>query len=297
MKKFFAIVLTISMLALAAMPVLAEEADTAPEQTQTQEAPQAPVGDDKAPEKPAGEAPSQGEAPDQGEAPSQNEAPAQAPAQNGQQPVQGDRGQRPMNGQRPMDNQNGQNRMDNMNGRGRQPEQNGQNSQGQCPMDGQNGQNRQPVNGQKPMHGGKGRMQGQRPMVGQNGQDAQQNAQNDSAAPAEGRQPMGGEGFVDFDALVQSGVITQETRDKIDAYMKENAPEAPADGEASEAPADGETPEAPAEGEATEAPTDGEAPEAPADGEQPDLLSDLLADGVITQAEYDAITAAQNTAV
>ena len=44
---------------------------------------------------------------------------------------------------------------------------------------------------------------------------------------------------------------------------------------------------------------DGEAPaegEAPADGERPDLLKDLLDDGVITQAEYDAITAAQTAA-
>jgi hypothetical protein len=37
-------------------------------------------------------------------------------------------------------------------------------------------------------------------------------------------------------------------------------------------------------------------PETPADGQQPDLLSDLLSAGVITQAEYEALTAAQTAA-
>ena len=72
--------------------------------------------------------------------------------------------------------------------------------------------------------------------------------------------------MIDFDAMVASGVISQETRDAIKAYMDEHKPE-------------GEMPTAPVEGEA------------PAEGE-PSLLNDLLNAGIITQTEYDAMTAA-----
>ena len=71
---------------------------------------------------------------------------------------------------------------------------------------------------------------------------------------------------IDFDAMVASGVISQETRDAIKAYMDEHKPE-------------GEMPTAPAEGEA------------PADDE-PSLLNDLLNAGIITQTEYDALSVA-----
>ena len=72
--------------------------------------------------------------------------------------------------------------------------------------------------------------------------------------------------MIDFDAMVASGVISQETRDAIKAYMDEHKPE-------------GEMPTAPAEGEA------------PADDE-PSLLNDLLNAGIITQTEYDALSVA-----
>ena len=53
-------------------------------------------------------------------------------------------------------------------------------------------------------------------------------------------------------------------------------------------------PEKPSE---DQAPADGQQPpEKPADGQMPDLLSDLLSAGVITQAEYEALTAAQTAA-
>jgi len=78
--------------------------------------------------------------------------------------------------------------------------------------------------------------------------------------------------MIDFDAMVTSGIISQETRDAIKAYMDEHKPE-------------GEKPTAPAEGEV---PAEGEAP---AEGE-PSLLNDLLKAGIITQAEYDAMSAA-----
>ena len=72
--------------------------------------------------------------------------------------------------------------------------------------------------------------------------------------------------MIDFDAMVASGVISQETRDAIKAYMDEHKPE-------------GEMPAAPGEGET------------PAEGE-PSLLNDLLNAGIITQTEYDAMSAA-----
>ena len=81
--------------------------------------------------------------------------------------------------------------------------------------------------------------------------------------------------MIDFDAMVTSGIISQETRDAIKAYMDEHKPE----GEMPTAPAEGEAPTAPAEGEAL------------AEGE-PNLLNDLLNAGIITQTEYDAMSAA-----
>ncbi len=72
--------------------------------------------------------------------------------------------------------------------------------------------------------------------------------------------------MIDFDAMVTSGIISQETRDAIKAYMDEHKPE-------------GEMPAAPGEGET------------PAEGE-PSLLNDLLNAGIITQTEYDAMSAA-----
>ena len=90
--------------------------------------------------------------------------------------------------------------------------------------------------------------------------------------------------MIDFDAMVTSGVISQETREKIKTYMDEHKPE-------------GEPPVAPTEGQA---PADGQQPpeqpegEQPTDGQEqvPDLLSELLNAGIITQAEYDALSAA-----
>ena len=87
----------------------------------------------------------------------------------------------------------------------------------------------------------------------------------------QGQAPTGQQApkMIDFDAMVTSGIISQETRDAIKAYMDEHKPE-------------GEMPTAPAEGEA---------PTAPAEGE-PNLLNDLLNAGIITQTEYDAMSAA-----
>ena len=100
-----------------------------------------------------------------------------------------------------------------------------------------------------------------------------------NARPRRGNGPRGGfrggKGMVDFDALVTQGVISQETCDNIKEYMRQNPPQ------------DMNRGQQPQNGEANQ------------EGQQPqeeDLLSKLLSENVITQAEYDAIVAAQNTA-
>ena len=70
-------------------------------------------------------------------------------------------------------------------------------------------------------------------------------------------------GMIDFDALVESGTISQETCDKIKAYMEEHKPsdgqqppEMPTDGQQ---PGDGQQP--------PEMPTDGQMPGMPGEGQ------------------------------
>ena len=110
--------------------------------------------------------------------------------------------------------------------------------------------------------------QGQAP-TGEKPADAPDMPSGEQGQSPTGQQPTDGQHapkMIDFDAMVASGVISQETRDAIKAYMDEHKPE-------------GKMPTAPAEGEA------------PAEAE-PSLLNDLLNAGIITQAEYDAISAA-----
>ncbi len=101
-----------------------------------------------------------------------------------------------------------------------------------------------------------------------------------------GEKPM----MIDFDAMVTKGVISQETCDKIKTYMEEHKP-ADVSETGREKPAEDQTP--------PEKPTEGQTqPEKPADapGMEGGLLADLLKDGIITQAEYDALIAAQTSA-
>ncbi len=115
--------------------------------------------------------------------------------------------------------------------------------------------------------------QGQAP-TGEKPADAPEMPSGEQGQAPQGQAPTGQQStdgkqapqMIDFDAMVTSGVISQETRDAIKAYMDEHKPE-------------GEMPTAPAEGEAL------------AEGE-PNLLNDLLNAGIITQAEYDAMSAA-----
>lgn len=105
-------------------------------------------------------------------------------------------------------------------------------------------------------------------------------------------------GFVDFDAMVTQGVITQDTCDRIKAWMEEHKPaDLPEmDGQAPDG--NGQPPEKPNMGGPNgsgEAPAD--LPEPPEmDGDAPMmgcLLEELLANEIITQSEYDALIAAQ----
>lgn len=200
------------------------------------------------------------------------------------------------------------------------------------------------MGGQPPMMGGQPPMMNGQAPSGEAPSDLPERPEFDGEAPdfsgeapefdgqapdMNGRPPMmGGQGqfgapaFVDFDTMVEDGVISQDTYDKIKAYMEENKPddlpemngEAPKmgsqppmmngqapDGEAptdlperpemnGEAPAD--LPEPPEmNGEAPE--FDGKAPEFDAENSFVNgLLNDLLEAEVITQAEYDALVAA-----
>ena len=102
--------------------------------------------------------------------------------------------------------------------------------------------------------------------------------------------------MIDFDDMVAKGVISRETCDKIKAYMEEHKPaempEMNGQFPGGEKPADGRDPSELPDGEKAEGmpETNGRAPEVPAMG---GLLKELLDAGVITQAEYDALAAAQ----
>ena len=168
------------------------------------------------------------------------------------------------------------------------PGANDRNQQGQPPQMPSGDQNGSGQNGQPPqMPGTNGRnQQGQPPQMPSGDQNGSgQNSQSPELPGSEKPE------MIDFDAMVAKGVISQDTCDKIKAYMEEHKP---ADMPGSQPPAG--APEAAGEKPAE----DQTAPEKPG-GEKPSgtpetgggLPADLLKDGVITQAEYDALIAAQ----
>ncbi len=149
------------------------------------------------------------------------------------------------------------------------------------------------MNGQPPQ------MDGEAPadLPEMNGQPPQMN----------GEKPFGLPDMIDFDEMVENGVISQETCDKIKAYMEENKPSClpEIDGQAPEMNAqpsemDGEAPSDLPEMNGQPPQMDGQVPEMDgqpfvAGGESPangGLLNDLLNNGIITQAEYDALSEA-----
>ena len=179
----------------------------------------------------------------------------------------------------------------------------GQNQQGQPPQMPSGNQNGNQQNGQPPqMPGTNGQnQQGQPPQMPsgnqngnqQNGQPPQMpgmNGQNQQGQPPElpgGEVPV----MINFDAMVTKGVISQDTCDKIKTYMEEHKP---ADMPDSQPPTN--APET-----AEEKPAENQTPPEKPDGEKPadapemggGLLADLLKDEIITQAEYNALIAAQ----
>ena len=177
---------------------------------------------------------------------------------------------------------------------------------GQPPMGGMNGPmdgNMQGMRGQPPM-GEKPENAPEKP-TGEKPADAPEEPEDLSESAAEnqkapnGNRPAQGRGFggrrgqgsqdmkahvmIDFDAMVTNGVISQETCDKIKAFMEEHKPE--------DLPEmNGEKPENLPEMNGGQS---GDMPEMngqkPAEG---GLLAELLENNVITQEEYDALTAA-----
>ncbi len=110
--------------------------------------------------------------------------------------------------------------------------------------------------------------------------------------------------MINFDEMVKKDVISQETCDKIKAYMEEHKPSdlPETDGQAPEMNGqppqmDGEVPSGLPEMNGQPPQMNGEAPSdlPETNGESPEkdgLLNDLLSNGIITQAEYDALSEA-----
>ena len=147
------------------------------------------------------------------------------------------------------------------------------------------------------------------------GQPPQMNGEAPSGLPEmngqppqmNGEKPSGHPDMIDFDAMVKNGVISQETCDKIKAYMEEHRPSELPEMNGQLPQTDGQAPEMggqppqmngqPPQMNEQPPQMNGEVPsnlpemngERPANG---GLLNDLLSSGIITQAEYDALSEA-----
>ena len=305
-KKKIAVLMAAAMITgMSGMTVFAEEkqAGGAPQMEQQAPASQTPQGE--APAGMEGQAP-QGEVPagqlPQGEAPAGMESQApQGEAPAGQPPQMGQQGEAPQNGQ-----QSPQGEMPQA-PEGEAPADMRQAPQGEAPQNGQQPpmigqQPPQAPQGEAPANNGQQSSQGAAPQMEQRRQrrgkmDHGQTPQGDKGRASQNQAPQGNQNrasqnqehgrlFIDFEACVKDGTISQETCDAIKKYMDENKPERPtAGGEEDSKPEmkDGEKPELPEEGEKPELPEAGEKPE------KPDLLKDLLDAEVITQDEYDAL--------
>lgn len=155
------------------------------------------------------------------------------------------------------------------------------------PMAGGPNEGNRPVGQPPQMPGTNGRnQQGQPPQMPSGNQNGGQQNGQPPEIPG-GEVPV----MIEFDAMVAKGVISQDTCDKIKAYMEEHKP---ADMPDSQPPANAPavTEEKPSEDQTPPEKPDGEKP-ADAPGMGGGLLADLLKDKIITQAEYDALIAAQ----
>ncbi len=134
-----------------------------------------------------------------------------------------------------------------------------------------------------------------------NDQPPQMNGETPSGLPEmngqppqmNGEKPSGHPDVIDFDAMVKNGIISRETCDKIKAYMEENRPSELPEMKGRLPQTDGQAPEI--GGQPPQ--MNGESPSGLSEmnGEHPangGLLNDLLSNGIITQAEYDALSEA-----
>lgn len=311
-KKMMAGILTVSLLVTAAaLPSLAEGNNTAMNGTAVIVAKGGQPGNNRN---------QQGQMPGNG----QN----QFPSNNGQNQRGPQQGQMPGNGQNQFPGNNGQNQ--------------------QTPPQGQQlpgNQNQNPGNGMRNGRPGQ-RNQQQNQQQGvtpntttpDNGtQDAQtpdtndQNTQDTQTIKQPGRNgkfQRGNRGQrpgkqLDLKALVEQGIIDQETADKIEEYLKQNTPskpdgvtgatsngnQTPTEGTApvegttpTDLPADGQAPEEgttpPEKPDGEQAPTAGEnPPELPADvtAQEGDLVAKLVEAGILTQEQAEAINGMNTT--
>ena len=328
--RMIAGVLSVSLLlTAAALPAMAEEdysaavtaSMSAGNQRGGQRGPQGQMpGNDQ--NSPQGRMPggngngAQGQMPGNDQNGSQGQTPGSQKGQQGQMP--GGKGNGPQ-GRMPGNDQNSP--------QGRMP--GGQNSQqGQTP-----GSNDNDPQGQLPDVNQNGQ-QDELPQDGQNSQNSDTNTQigNQTQQPKMDRRNGKNRGdgkrnnlpnekpdnlpgtSLSLKELVEKGVIDQETMEKIEKYMEENAPALP-DAQSGATPADGTTPpEKPDENQAaadgttppekpdvSQVPADGSTPPALPDGtqapedagmmEQDDLLARLVEAGILTQEQADAIQA------
>ena len=178
-------------------------------------------------------------------------------------------------------------------------------------MDGEKPSGLPEMNGQPPQ------MNGEAPsgLPEMNGQPPQMSGEAPSGLPEmngqppqmNGQKPFGSPDMIDFDAMVKNGVISQETCDKIKAYLEEHRPSELPEMNSQLPQTDGQAPEMggqppqmngqPPQMNEQPPQMNGEAPsglpemnrEHPANG---GLLNDLLSNGIITQAELDALSEA-----
>jgi len=134
---------------------------------------------------------------------------------------------------------------------------------------------------------------------------------NGQSPRMDGEKPFGQQDMIDFDEMVKNGVISQETCDKIKAFMEENKPSdlpemngQPPQMDGQLPQMDGQLPQMEGEKPSDLPEMNGQPPQM--DGEKPsdlpemngenatkdDLLDDLLSNGIITQSEYDALSEA-----
>ena len=105
----------------------------------------------------------------------------------------------------------------------------------------------------------------------------------------QGKKSTSATAAIDFDALLAQGVISQETRDRIKAYMDARDSAGTSDANAAEDSIDTTAGATQKGGQQTKK-------QKKATAQNASLLIELLQANIITQAEFDAITAMQNGA-